>query len=49
MDAQEKKPRSDRFMRPLVVRLVTVWLAVVLLMGLWQGYGAWLLGGDHAG
>jgi len=26
-----------------------VWLAVVLLMGLWQGYGAWLLGGDHAG
>jgi len=34
--------------KPLIVRLVTVWLAVLLVVGLWQGYGAWLLSGNHA-
>jgi len=34
--------------RPLFVRLVTGWLVILLLAGLWQGYGAWLLGGSDA-
>lgn len=37
MDAQTSKP--------LGVRLVTGWLVILLVAGLWQGYGAWLLGG----
>jgi len=49
MDAQEQKPRSEYFTRPLVVRLVSVLLAFVLVLGLWQGYGAWLLRSTHAG
>ena len=49
MDAREPKPRSDRFSRPLIIRLTGACLALVLLIGLWQGYGAWLLGGIHAG
>jgi len=44
MDAQERKPGSSRGVRPLAVRLVVAWLAVVLAVGLWQAYGAWLLG-----
>jgi hypothetical protein len=49
MDAQEQKPRSEFFSRPLVVRLVSAWLALVLVLGLWQGYGAWLSRSHHAG
>ena len=49
MDAQELKPRSDRFSRPWVVRAVGVCLVIVLVVGLWQGYGVWLLGGRRAG
>lgn len=49
MDAQEQKPRSEYFTRPLVVRLAGVWVALVLVLGLWQGYGAWLLRNTHAG
>jgi len=43
MDAQEQKPRSGRFTRPLIFRLVAAWLVILLVIGLWQGYGAWLL------
>jgi len=35
--------------KPLVVRLVTGWLIIVLVVGLWRGYGRWLLGGGDAG
>lgn len=49
MDAHELKPRSNRFTRPWVARVVGVCLVIVLAAGLWQGYGAWLLGGRHAG
>jgi hypothetical protein len=53
MDAQEPEPSSERITRrttqPIFVRCVAAWLAVVLVLGLWQGYGAWLLGGIHAG
>ena len=45
MDAQELKPGSPRGVRPLAVRLWVTWLAALLALGLWQGYGAWLLGG----
>jgi len=41
MDAQVVKPLFDR--------VVTGWLVFLLVFGLWQGYGAWLLGSDHAG
>ena len=41
MDAQVVKP--------LVVRVVTGWLVFLLAFGLWQGYGAWLLGVNDAG
>jgi hypothetical protein len=41
MDAQAAKP--------LGVRLVTGWLVILLVAGLWQGYGAWLLGGGDGG
>ena len=34
--------------KPLIVRLVAAWLVILLVVGLWQGYGAWLLGGDDA-
>ena len=45
MDAQQLKPGSSCGVRPLVVRLWAAWLAAVLALGLWQGYGAWLLSG----
>jgi len=48
MDAQELKPGSSHGVRPLAVRLVVAWLFVVLAIGLWQGYGRWLLN-DGAG
>jgi len=52
MDAPEPELESKRGrspnVRPLVVRLVVAWLAVVLGVGLWQGYGQWLLGGVGA-
>jgi hypothetical protein len=35
--------------KPLIVRFATAWLAILLLVGLWQGYGAWALGGNNAG
>lgn len=41
MDARSKKP--------LVVRLVAGWLAILLVSGLWQGYGAWLFGAVDVG
>jgi hypothetical protein len=44
MDAQQLKPGSPHVTRPLVVRLIVAWLAIVLGIGLWQGYGVWLLG-----
>ena len=34
---------------PLVVRVVTGWLVLLLAFGLWLGYGAWLLGSSDAG
>jgi len=39
MDAQQDLQRKRR-----VVRAVTTALAVVIAVGLWQAYGAWLLG-----
>jgi hypothetical protein len=45
MDAQELKPGSSQSMRPLAVRLGVAWLSVLLAIGLWQGYGPWLLSG----
>jgi cytochrome c-type biogenesis protein CcmH/NrfG len=45
MDAHELKPVPSHGVRPLVVCLVVTWLAAVLAFGLWQAYGAWLLGG----
>ena len=33
----------------LVVRLAIGWLVLLLVSGLWQGYGAWLLGGRDGG
>jgi hypothetical protein len=35
----------------LVVRVVAAWLAALLAVGLWQGYGAWLfgIGASHGG
>jgi len=45
MDAQELKPVSSHGVRPLHVRLVVAWLCVSLAIGLWQGYGLWLLSG----
>jgi hypothetical protein len=43
MDAQELKPGSSHGVRLLLVRLVVAWLSVLLAIGLWQGYGLWLL------
>ena len=44
MDAQ--KPNLEvSHVTPLVVRLAGAWLAIVLAVGLWQGYGQWLLSG----
>lgn len=31
-----------------IERATLALLAVVIAVGLWQGYGAWLLGGAHA-
>jgi hypothetical protein len=44
MDAQQLKVRARHVSRPLT-RLVVAWLAAVLAIGLWQGYGGWLLTG----
>jgi hypothetical protein len=39
MDAHHKSPRN----RTLIERLAVAALAVLLIAGLWQGYGAWLI------
>jgi hypothetical protein len=36
MDAPNSRPAW-------FVRLAATWLALLLALGLWQGYGAWLL------
>jgi hypothetical protein len=43
MDAHELKPEVTRVTRPLVVRLAAAWLVLLLAVGLWQGFGVWLL------
>ena len=43
MDAQELKPGSSHGVRLLPVRFLVAWLSVLLAIGLWQGYGPWLL------
>jgi len=48
MDAPEPKLEVARRARPFVVRLVIAWLAVLIALGTWQGYGHWLLGGGGA-
>jgi hypothetical protein len=48
MDAQQLKPEVRRRARPQIARFVAVWLAIVLAIGLWQGYGRWLLSGVDA-
>ena len=53
MDAQEpelelKRDTRSPDVRPIVFRWVVAWLAIVLAVGLWQGYGQWLLGGGGA-
>jgi len=45
MDAQQLRVSARRVTGPLAVPLVIAWLAVVLAVGLWQGYGRWLLNG----
>jgi hypothetical protein len=40
MDASESKPPK----RPLIARLVVGALVALLVLGMWQGYGSWLLG-----
>jgi len=51
MDAQTQKPEVTRAPRPLAVGLAAAWLALLLAVGLWQGYGQWLLSevSRHAG
>lgn len=46
MDAQELNRKVARAV-PHAVRLLIAWLAAVLAVGLWQGYAAWLMGGDN--
>jgi hypothetical protein len=43
MEAREQKSRLFN------ERYVSALLGVVIAAGLWQGYGAWLLGGHHGG
>jgi hypothetical protein len=45
MDAHELKPVSPHGVPPRLVLFFVTWLAVVLALGLWQAYGAWLLSG----
>jgi hypothetical protein len=45
MDAQQLKVEARHRTSPLVVRLVAAWFAILLAIGLWQGYGPWLLSG----
>jgi len=45
--AKKRDTRSPDF-RPLIARWLVAWLAVVLGVGLWQGYGQWLLGDGGA-
>ena len=49
MDAPDLEPDRTRSARPLVVRLAIACLAVLLCVGLWQGYGEWLMSevGSH--
>ena len=49
MDAHTQVVRSSRFATPRVVSLVTGWLVMLLALGLWQGFGRWLLGRIDAG
>ena len=44
----EAKRESRSVVRPIVFRLVVAWLAVVLAVGLWQGYADWLFSSDGA-
>lgn len=39
------RPKVSQVARTLVVRLGLAWLTIVLAIGVWQGYGPWLLGG----
>jgi hypothetical protein len=43
MDAQQSKPEIRQHTRPLLARLAVSWLALLLAVGLWQGYGRWFL------
>jgi hypothetical protein len=45
MEAHELKPEVTRTTRVAVVRLAAAWLALLLAIALWQGYGEWLLSG----
>ena len=45
MDAQATETGFLAWRAAAGVRLVVAWLLVVLAVGLWQGYGAWLLNG----
>jgi hypothetical protein len=44
-----EKRMDAQITKPLAVRLATGWLVVLLLSGLWQGYGAWLSGAGDGG
>lgn len=44
MDARQTKP----IQRSRAARLVFVVLVLILVLGLWQGYGEWLVGGGAA-
>jgi hypothetical protein len=43
MEARELDPKPGR-RNTRVARIVAAWLAVLLALGLWQGYGTWLFG-----
>ena len=44
MDARESGRRFSR-----IERYAAVLFGLVIAAGLWQGYGAWLLGGNDVG
>ncbi|MEO8017710.1 MAG: hypothetical protein ABI769_07845 [Pseudomonadota bacterium] len=48
MNARELDPRTARA-ATRAARLAGLWLSMLVLLGLWQGYGAWLFaeGGAH--
>jgi hypothetical protein len=49
MDAHEQTFKAPRSATWRVAGLATGWLVLLLALGLWQGYGRWLLSRIDAG